>query len=86
MYVVFWYEQQPRCVAVRARPCHYLRCTWHRISHNLCDFSFIARELIPLMQAQGREEEEAAVVLGARGWQAFWYITLPNIKWVCSTA
>ena len=44
-------------------------------------FPFIARELIPLMQAQGREEEEAAVVLGARGWQVFWYITLPNIKW-----
>mgnify|MGYP001170036144 FL=1 len=44
-------------------------------------FPFIARELIPLMQAQGREEEEAAVVLGAKGWQVFWYITLPNIKW-----
>lgn len=44
-------------------------------------FPFIARELIPLMQAQGKEEEEAAVVLGARGWQVFWYVTLPNIKW-----
>jgi sulfate transport system permease protein len=44
-------------------------------------FPFIARALIPLMQAQGREEEEAAVVLGARGWQVFWHITLPNIKW-----
>ncbi|PKO82125.1 MAG: sulfate ABC transporter permease subunit CysW [Betaproteobacteria bacterium HGW-Betaproteobacteria-13] len=44
-------------------------------------FPFIARELIPLMQAQGREEEEAAVVLGARGLQTFWYVTLPNIKW-----
>jgi sulfate/thiosulfate transport system permease protein len=44
-------------------------------------FPFIARELIPLMQAQGREEEEAAVVLGAKGWQVFWYVTLPNIKW-----
>ena len=42
---------------------------------------FIARELIPLMQAQGREEEEAAVVLGARGWQVFWHVTLPNIRW-----
>lgn len=42
---------------------------------------FIARELIPLMQAQGTEEEEAAVVLGASGWQTFWQITLPNIKW-----
>ncbi|HLS97662.1 MAG: sulfate ABC transporter permease subunit CysW [Porticoccaceae bacterium] len=44
-------------------------------------FPFVARELIPLMQAQGKEEEEAAVVLGARGWQTFWYVTLPNIKW-----
>jgi sulfate transport system permease protein len=44
-------------------------------------FPFIARELIPLMQAQGHEEEEAAVVLGARGWQTFWRVTLPNIKW-----
>lgn len=44
-------------------------------------FPFVARELIPLMQAQGREEEEAAVVLGARGWQTFRYVTLPNIKW-----
>jgi sulfate transport system permease protein len=44
-------------------------------------FPFIARELIPLMQAQGTEEEQAAVVLGANGWQTFWYVTLPNIKW-----
>ena len=44
-------------------------------------FPFVARELIPLMQAQGREEEEAAVVLGASGWQTFWRVTLPNIKW-----
>jgi sulfate/thiosulfate transport system permease protein len=42
---------------------------------------FVARELIPLMQAQGREEEEAATVLGASGWQTFWRVTLPNIKW-----
>lgn len=42
---------------------------------------FIARELIPLMQAQGRDEEEAAITLGASGWQAFWRVTLPNIKW-----
>ena len=42
---------------------------------------FIARELIPLMQAQGAEEEEAAVVLGASGWQTFYKVTLPNIKW-----
>jgi sulfate transport system permease protein len=44
-------------------------------------FPFVARELIPLMQAQGRTEEEAARVLGANGWQTFWYVTLPNIKW-----
>ncbi|MFA7605998.1 MAG: sulfate ABC transporter permease subunit CysW [Rhodocyclaceae bacterium] len=42
---------------------------------------FVARELIPLMEAQGREEEEAATVLGANGWQTFWRVTLPNIKW-----
>ena len=44
-------------------------------------FPFIARELIPLMQAQGSEEEQAALVLGATGWQTFWHVTLPNIKW-----
>jgi sulfate transport system permease protein len=42
---------------------------------------FVARELIPLMQEQGPEEEEAAIVLGATGWQTFWRVTLPNIKW-----
>ncbi|MDR2127499.1 MAG: sulfate ABC transporter permease subunit CysW [Burkholderiaceae bacterium] len=44
-------------------------------------FPFIARELIPLMQAQGNDEEQAAIVLGANGWQTFWRVTLPNIKW-----
>lgn len=44
-------------------------------------FPFVARELIPLMQVQGTEEEEAALVLGASGWQMFWHVTLPNIKW-----
>jgi len=44
-------------------------------------FPFVARELIPLMQAQGSEEEEAAISLGASGFQAFWRVTLPNIKW-----
>jgi sulfate transport system permease protein len=44
-------------------------------------FPFVARELIPLMQAQGTEEEQAAMVLGASGWQTFWHVTLPNIKW-----
>jgi sulfate/thiosulfate transport system permease protein len=44
-------------------------------------FPFVARELIPLMQEQGTEEEQAALVLGANGWQTFWRVTLPNIKW-----
>ncbi|WP_431264428.1 sulfate ABC transporter permease subunit CysW [Roseateles chitinivorans] len=44
-------------------------------------FPFVARELIPLMQAQGRDEEEAATVLGASGFRTFWHVTLPNIKW-----
>lgn len=44
-------------------------------------FPFVARELIPLMEAQGKEEEEAAIVLGARGWQVFRYVTMPNILW-----
>lgn len=44
-------------------------------------FPFVARELIPLMQAQGSDAEEAAVSLGASGWQTFWHVTLPNIKW-----
>lgn len=44
-------------------------------------FPYVARELIPLMQEQGRDEEEAALMLGASGWQTFWRITLPNIQW-----
>jgi sulfate transport system permease protein len=44
-------------------------------------FPFVARELIPLMQSQGNEEEEAALVLGASGWLTFWHVTLPNIRW-----
>jgi sulfate transport system permease protein len=44
-------------------------------------FPFVARELIPLMQQQGSEEEEAALVLGASGWKTFFKVTLPNIKW-----
>lgn len=44
-------------------------------------FPFVARELIPLMQEQGTQDEEAALSLGASGWQAFWHVTLPNIKW-----
>jgi sulfate/thiosulfate transport system permease protein len=44
-------------------------------------FPFVARELIPLMQSQGSDEEYAALTLGASGWQTFWRVTLPNIKW-----
>ncbi len=44
-------------------------------------FPYIARELIPLMEEQGTEEEQAAVSLGANGWQIFWHVTLPNVKW-----
>lgn len=44
-------------------------------------FPFVARELIPLMSEQGRDDEEAALSLGATGWQAFWRVTIPNIRW-----
>ncbi len=44
-------------------------------------FPFVARELIPLMQEQGSEEEQAALSLGANGWQTFWRVTIPNIRW-----
>lgn len=44
-------------------------------------FPFVARELIPLMSAQGTDEEQAAISLGASGWKTFWRVTLPNIKW-----
>lgn len=44
-------------------------------------FPFVARQIIPLMQAQGNAEEQAAITLGANGWQTFWRVTLPNIKW-----
>lgn len=44
-------------------------------------FPMVARELIPIMKAQGSEEEEAAITLGAGGFKTFWYVTLPNIKW-----
>ncbi len=44
-------------------------------------FPFVARELIPLMQEQGRTDEEAAISLGASGWQTFWHVTLPNVRW-----
>jgi sulfate transport system permease protein len=44
-------------------------------------FPFVARELVPVMQAQGKEDEETALSLGAGGWQTFWHVTLPNIRW-----
>ncbi|MBS0612156.1 MAG: sulfate ABC transporter permease subunit CysW [Proteobacteria bacterium] len=44
-------------------------------------FPFVARELIPVMQAQGKDDEETALSLGASGWQTFWFVTLPNIRW-----
>jgi len=44
-------------------------------------FPFVARELIPLMQAQGTEEEQAAMTLGAGGLRTFWHVTMPNIRW-----
>ena len=44
-------------------------------------FPFVARELIPIMQAQGSEEEQAAISLGASGWQTFWRVTLPSVRW-----
>jgi sulfate transport system permease protein len=44
-------------------------------------FPFVAREIIPLMQEQGIEEEQAAITLGANGWQTFWFVTLPNVRW-----
>ena len=44
-------------------------------------FPFVARELIPLMTEQGRDDEEASIALGANGWQTFWHVTLPNVRW-----
>ena len=44
-------------------------------------FPFVARELIPLMQEQGTDDEQAALTLGANGWQTFWHVTLPNVRW-----
>lgn len=51
------------------------------IATTFVTFPFVARELIPLMQAQGTDDEYAAITLGASGWQTFWRVTLPNIKW-----
>lgn len=51
------------------------------LATTIVTFPYVARELIPLMTAQGRAEEEAALTLGAGGWQTFWHVTLPNIRW-----
>jgi len=51
------------------------------IATTFVTFPFVAREILPVMQAQGVEEEQAALVLGANGWQTFWRVTMPNIKW-----
>ena len=52
-----------------------------RVGNHIWYDQFLLTELVPLMQAQGTEEEQAAIVLGATGWQTFWRVTLPNIKW-----
>src|SRR6185369_188693 len=51
------------------------------IATTFITFPFVARELIPLMQATGSEQEQAALTLGANGWQTFWHVTLPSVKW-----
>lgn len=51
------------------------------IATTFITFPFVARELVPLMVEQGRDDEEAAISLGANGWQTFWHVTLPNIRW-----
>jgi sulfate/thiosulfate transport system permease protein len=51
------------------------------IATTFVTFPFVARELIPVMQATGSEQEQAALTLGASGWQTFWHVTLPSVKW-----
>jgi sulfate transport system permease protein len=51
------------------------------IATTFVTFPFVARELIPIMQATGSEQEQAALTLGASGWQTFWHVTLPSVKW-----
>ncbi len=68
-------------VADRTPYSYRVRHAWDCDATLFVTFPFVARELIPLMQAQGKEEELSAIVLGARGWQTFFRVTLPNIKW-----
>ncbi len=68
-------------LARRPRYQDHLRGARNRARDDFVTFPFVARELIPLMQAVGNEEEEAAIVLGASGWQMFFRVTLPNVKW-----
>ncbi len=69
----------PWLKATASRSC--LPCPASCSRRSSSPFPFVARELIPLMQEQGTGDEEAALSLGASGWQTFWYVTLPNIKW-----
>ena len=68
---------------VAAKPQHpdHLRAAGHRARHLFVTFPFVARELVPLMQEQGTQDEEAALSLGASGWKTFFKVTLPNIRW-----
>jgi sulfate transport system permease protein len=68
-------------VAEGARGRHHLRRPGIVLATIFITFPFVARELIPLMTEQGTEDEEAALSLGASGWQTFWRVTLPNVKW-----
>src|SRR5690606_17211899 len=70
-----------RTVAERSRHTHRVRGAGHHPVITFGTLPFVARELIPLMQQQGRDEEESSLTLGASGWQTFWRVTLPNIKW-----
>ncbi len=71
-----------RCLASRRlRHTRHFRGPGRGAGHHLRHLSFRARELIPLMQDQGTGDEEAALSLGASGWQTFRHVTLPNVKW-----
>ena len=79
--LLFGLQRLVRPLADRPRHQDHLRPAGLVLATIFVTFPFVARELIPLMQEQGTDEEEAAVVLGASGWQIFRRVTLPNIKW-----